>query len=35
MFHHVKQLQFNARVSQPDPRFGALLLEQFGSKMVS
>lgn len=30
MFHHVKQLQFNARVSGPDPRFAALLLEQFG-----
>jgi Mn-containing catalase len=30
MFHHVKELQFNARVSQPDPRFAGLLLEQFG-----
>lgn len=30
MFHHVKELQFNARVSQPDPRFASLLLEQFG-----
>lgn len=30
MFHHVKQLQFNARVSEPDPRFANLLLEQFG-----
>ena len=30
MFHHVKELQFNARVSEPDPRFAALLLEQFG-----
>lgn len=30
MFHHVKELQFNARVSHPDPRFAALLLEQFG-----
>jgi len=30
MFRHVKELQFNARVSQPDPRFAALLLEQFG-----
>lgn len=30
MFHHVKELQFNARVSRPDPRFAALLLEQFG-----
>jgi hypothetical protein len=30
VFHHAKELQFNARVSQPDPRFAALLLEQFG-----
>lgn len=30
MFHHVKELQFNARVSRPDPRFAGLLLEQFG-----
>lgn len=30
MFRHVKELQFNARVSEPDPRFAALLLEQFG-----
>ena len=30
MFHHSKELQFNARVSGPDPRFAALLLEQFG-----
>ncbi len=21
MFHHVKELQFNARVSRPDPQF--------------
>jgi len=30
MFHHVKELQFNARVTEPDPKFAALLLEQFG-----
>jgi Mn-containing catalase len=30
MFHHDKRLQFNARVSEPDPRFARLLLEQFG-----
>jgi Mn-containing catalase len=30
MFQHVKELQFNARVSGPDPRFAKLLLEQFG-----
>lgn len=30
MFHHVKELQFNVRVSGPDPKFAKLLLEQFG-----
>lgn len=30
MFYHVKELQFKARVSKPDPRFARLLLEQFG-----
>lgn len=30
MFHHVKELQFNARASKPDVRFAKLLLEQFG-----
>ena len=30
MFYHVKDLQFNARVSRPDPTFATLLLEQFG-----
>src|SRR5919199_5541203 len=30
MFYHVKELQFNARVSGPDPRFARLLLQQFG-----
>ncbi|MCD8486466.1 MAG: manganese catalase family protein [Desertifilum sp.] len=30
MFHHVKELQFNVRVSGADPRFASLLLEQFG-----
>ncbi len=32
MFYHVKDLQFNARVSQPDPRFARLMLEAFGGK---
>lgn len=32
MFHHVKDLQFNARVSKPDYAFAALLLEQFGGE---
>lgn len=30
MFYHVKELEFNVRVSGPDPRFASLLLEQFG-----
>lgn len=30
MFYHVKELQFDARVSGPDPRFAGLLMEQFG-----
>lgn len=30
MFYHVKDLQFNARVSKPDPHFATLLLDQFG-----
>ncbi len=30
MFYHVKELQFNARVSAPDPKFATLLLDQFG-----
>ncbi len=30
MFYHVKELQFNSRVSKPDVRFAKLLLEQFG-----
>ncbi|MBQ2979716.1 MAG: manganese catalase family protein [Bacteroidaceae bacterium] len=30
MFYHIKELQFDARVSHPDPRFAQLLLEQFG-----
>ncbi|MCD0486933.1 manganese catalase family protein [Pedobacter sp. MC2016-14] len=32
MFYHVKELQFNARVSKPDPRFANILLEQFGGE---
>src|SRR3954462_13589396 len=30
MFIHNKDLQFEVRVNQPDPRFAPLLLEQFG-----
>jgi len=32
MFHHSKDLQFNARVSKPDPAFANILLEQFGGE---
>lgn len=30
MYHHVKKLMFTVRVDAPDPRFGNMLLEQFG-----
>ncbi len=30
MFHHVKKLMYTVRVDAPDPRFGNMLLEQFG-----
>jgi Mn-containing catalase len=30
MYHHVKKLMFTVRVDDPDPRFGNMLLEQFG-----
>src|SRR5579871_4014074 len=30
MYHHVKKLMYTVRVDEPDPRFGAMLLEQFG-----
>lgn len=30
MFQHIKDLQFDAKVSAPDPRFAKLLLDQFG-----
>lgn len=30
MFRHIKDLQFDARVSKPDPRFAKMLLDQFG-----
>ena len=30
MYHHVKQLMYTVRVDQPEPRFGKMLLEQFG-----
>jgi len=32
MFHHSKDLQYNARVSTPDPAFANILLEQFGGE---
>src|ERR1700726_5192256 len=30
MYHHVKELMYTVRVDEPDPRFGNMLLEQFG-----
>ena len=30
MYHHVKKLMYTVRVGSPDPRFGRMLLEQFG-----
>lgn len=30
MYHHVKKLMYTVRVGAPDPRFGNMLLEQFG-----
>jgi Mn-containing catalase len=30
MYHHIKQLMYTVKVDSPDPRFGTMLLEQFG-----
>lgn len=30
MYHHIKQLMYTVRIGRPDPRFGNMLLEQFG-----
>ena len=30
MYHHIKELMYTVRVDVPDPRFGTMLLEQFG-----
>ncbi len=30
MYHHVKKLMYTVSVGEPDPRFGNMLLEQFG-----
>src|SRR5437868_8308767 len=30
MYHHIKQLMYTVRIGAPDPRFGNMLLEQFG-----
>src|ERR1700760_824994 len=30
MYHHVKKLMYTVNVGSPDPRFGKMLLEQFG-----
>jgi hypothetical protein len=30
MYHHIKKLMYAVNVGTPDPRFGNMLLEQFG-----
>ena len=30
MYHHIKKLMYTVSVGTPDPRFGNMLLEQFG-----
>ena len=30
MYHHIKKLMYTVRIGRPDPRFGRMLLEQFG-----
>jgi len=30
MYHHIKELMYTVRIGVPDPRFGNMLLEQFG-----
>lgn len=30
MYHHIKKLMYTVHVDEPDPRFGNMLLEQFG-----
>src|SRR4051795_202980 len=30
MYHHIKQLMYTVQIGVPDPRFGNMLLEQFG-----
>src|ERR1043165_1068369 len=30
MYHHIKKLMYTVRIGEPDPRFGNMLLEQFG-----
>ena len=35
MYHHVKKLMYTVRVDEPDPKFGNMLLEQFGGANAS
>jgi Mn-containing catalase len=30
MYHHVKKLMYTVEIGEPDPKFGKMLLEQFG-----
>jgi len=31
MYHHIKKLMYTVNIGDPDPRFGRMLLEQFGA----
>jgi hypothetical protein len=33
MYHHIKELMYTVEVGTPDPKFGNMLLEQFGGQM--
>lgn len=35
MYHHVKKLMYTVDVGEADPKFGKMLLEQFGAPTVS
>ena len=30
MYHHIKKLMYTVQIGTPDPKFGNMLLEQFG-----
>jgi|GEM_PF-2347539 len=35
MFYHVKDLQFNARVTRPDPKFAKFCCSSLAARMAS